>query len=100
MSKIKLGDEVRDTIIRSALTQQHTELRERIGGMKVLLHIDEERGDNIGVEEKWGTGYNEAIEDVIDLLDKESIREDIQRIQEIPQFKGTLEQLDNLTLNK
>lgn len=30
----------------------------------VLLHIDEPLGDNIGVPEEWGTGYNTALSDL------------------------------------
>ena len=34
----------------------------------VVLHIDEKRGDNIGVEERWGTGYNQALSEAINII--------------------------------
>ena len=40
------------------------------GKNNVLLHIDEKRGDNIGVEEEWGTGYNTALSDLHSFLNE------------------------------
>jgi len=54
---------------RELRKDERERVKEKIVGMKVLLHIDEKRGDNIGVEEGWGNGYNEALSDILALID-------------------------------
>ena len=49
--------------LRTSLRSMAEAAWEAIKVEKVLLHIDEKRGDNIGVEENWGNGYNEALAD-------------------------------------
>ena len=49
--------------LRTSLRTMAETAVEAVRVEKVLLHIDEKRGDNIGVEENWGNGYNEALAD-------------------------------------
>ena len=46
---------------RATILAVLTELDRDIENERVLLHIDESRGDNIGVEERWGNGHNSAL---------------------------------------
>ena len=58
--------------LRQILSSSHTAILEalekEIEEMKVLLHIDEKRGDDIGVKEGWGNGYNVALKDILALI--------------------------------
>ena len=72
MQDIDEDDRVRFIVdaIKQEKSELITKIEKEIEESKVLLHIDEKRGDNIGVEEKWGTGYNQAIDEVKQILNK------------------------------
>lgn len=57
-------------IRQQARTETIKEVIEKLRGMTVLLHIDEKRGDNIGVGEEWGNGFNGALHEAIKELEK------------------------------
>jgi hypothetical protein len=51
--------------LKQTLQKELQKIAKDVIGEEVLLHIDEPRGDNIGVEENWGNGYNEKRKELI-----------------------------------